>query len=184
MEISLFNKLYTIPDSNTIKDELQLPMFIYDICWEEIIIREAIQEGHNNICKRLKEMSHIYAYMIDVLKTAKYNLCMACKEQYSQDLLVAKEDYDWLRMQYLCNSLMWYNASFDIALQMIYLYYGLSNMELKTENIDRILEGCRWSVIDNKKEEINFNLYEKLLNLKGKRKNINNLLISLYRYQV
>lgn len=173
MEISLFGKLYTIPNSYSIMDELHLPLFIDDICWDEIILIEAIKKGHTSLCQRLKEVSHIYKYMFDVLKTARYNLCMACKEQYSESFMVSEEDYDWLRLQYLCNSLMWYNASFDIALQVISLYYGLSSKELKTESVDHILEECRWNVIENKKDNINSNIYKKLLNLKKKRININ-----------
>lgn len=179
MEISLFGESYSIPDSYTIIDELHLPKFFDDICWEKIILIEATKKGHTSLCQRLKEISHIYAYILDVLKTAKYNLCMACKEQYSEDFMVPVGDYEWLRLQYLCNSLMWYNASFDIALQAIYVYYGLANKELKTESIDKVLKGCCWNVFDKKKDNIDSNLYKKLLNLKRKRNNINNWTIKL-----
>ena len=180
MEVSIYGKSYIIPNSSTIMEELLLPSFLNRICWEELLLDKAIRKSELFFCKRLKEISHIYAYIFDVIKTARYNFCMFCTEHYSESFIVDGEDSDWLRTQSLVNSLMWYNLSFDQVLQIVYLYYGLfkynkklPNKEFETENIDNILERCRWGVLENNKNEIDSELYKVLLNLKSKREKIN-----------
>lgn len=180
MIVPIFGKSYIIPNSNAIVEELFLPSFLNRICWEEILLDKAIRKSQTSFCKRLKEISHICAYIYDVIKTARYNFCMFCTEHYSESFIVDGEDSDWLRTQYLVNSLMWYNLSFDQVLQIVYLYYGLFkydhkllNKEFETENIDNILERCRWGVLENNKNKIDSELYKVILDLKSKREKIN-----------
>ena len=179
MRVKIHNNEFEIPNSKTLVEELPLPEFFYDICWEERIMFVAANKKYSHIAKRLKEVSHIYISLFDIIRTGRYNLSMACIEKYCDICKVDHEEDDWVRLQYISNSLMWYNASFDIVLQAIYLYYGLFNCNKKfnykfgTENIDRILKYCRWDEIRNNKDIINQDLYGMLLELKEKRDILN-----------
>ena len=159
--------------------EFPLPNFLHDLNREEMITFASISNGPIAVVT-LQEVFHLYDYLYDTIRTARYDYYMFCQQEFPNNFILEDEDEKWIRLHYLVNSLMWYNLSFDQVLQIVYLYYGLfkydkklPNKEFETENIDNILERCRWGVLENNKNEIDSELYKVLLNLKSKREKIN-----------
>ena len=118
----------------------------------------------------LMETCRCFQSFYDVICSARLNLACACRKEYPE--LLDKNNpllsQVWMRSQFVNNSILWYNAAFDLALQPLWLYYKVytkskTNFELTTENLDRILENCRFdSLKKNGTKEIGDKLILKL----------------------
>lgn len=89
--------------------------------------------------------------LYDVICSARLNLACACRKEYPEllDANNTQLSHIWMSSQFLNNAILWYNAAFDLALQPLWVYFkiyakGNANFRLTTENLDKILEKCRF----------------------------------------
>lgn len=158
--------------------EFPLPNFLHDLNREEMITFASISNGPIAVIT-LQEVFHLYDYLYDAIKTARYDYYMFCQQEFPNNFILEDEDEKWIRLHYLVNSLMWYNASFDIILQCIWIFYGLyynkeEKNSIRTSNIKEIQQQCSFNKINEheRKYLIDANLFRKVNKLRGKRDKI------------
>lgn len=165
-------------NKESIIKEFPLPNCLHDINREELITYAGIYKDSIAVIT-VQEIFHLYDYLYDVIRTARYDYYMFCKQNYPADFICEDEDKRWIQLHYLANSLMWYNASFDIVLQCIWIFYGLyynkqDKNSIRTENVKDIQMQCSFDKINEheRKYVIDTNLFQKLRRLRGKRDRI------------
>lgn len=158
--------------------ELPLPNCLHDLNREELITYVAFKKGQN-ATTTLQEIFHLYDYLYDVVRTARYDYYLFGKQNYPAAFICEDEDERWIQLHYLINSLMWYNVSFDIILQCIWIFYGLYNNKqnkifIRTKNIKEIQQQCSFDRINEheRKYVIDKKLIQKVRILRGKRDKI------------
>lgn len=158
--------------------EFPLPNFLHDLNREEMITFASISNGPIAVVT-LQEVFHLYDYLYDAIRTARYDYYMFCQQESPNNFILEDEDEKWIRLHYLVNSLMWYNASFDIILQCIWIFYGLyynkeEKNSIRTSNIKEIQQQCSFNKINEHERKflIDANLFRKVNKLRGKRDKI------------
>lgn len=98
----------------------------------------------------LIETARQFQYLYDSICAARFNLCTACKQNYSTSFLrrdSSPRAHMWIQIQFINNAILWYNATFDILLQVIWFYYELYQLlktpyTLTSETYYSILKAC------------------------------------------
>lgn len=117
-----------------------------------------------------KQLDNLYK----TLSSAYFNLAMSCYPDYSS--FVETKENLFIREQFAKSAIMWYNATFDILLQSIWLYYKifykvLPNAKLTSKGINDILGVCHYvDFLDAcKNNEINIDkeLYDGIVSLRN-----------------
>lgn len=92
---------------------------------------------------------------IHEIDTARFMLAMSYKHPYLD--LVDEKDFDnkfkteYFKQHYLYSALIWYHNSFDLILQCLWFNYRLyGNILLSSDNIEKILHGCRIEQIEKR----------------------------------
>lgn len=167
-----------VENKESIIKEFPLPNSLHDINREELITYAGTCKGSIAVIT-IQEIFHLYDYLYDVIRTARYDYYLFCKQNYPADLICEDEDERWIQLHYLVNSLMWYNASFDIILQCIWIFYGLYHKKqeknpIRTDNIKIIQQQCSFDIINEheRRDLIDASLFKKLKRLRGKRDKI------------
>lgn len=130
---------------NNLKKVLILPIWLYYDREDEILLHATIQK--DNVV-RIKETYMRYHSLYETIEIARYNLLISYNENIIEEL--SKEsDRLWVKTLFVKNALQWYNASFDILLQCLWLYYGIYQKNVKkkyitTKNIPTILRDCNY----------------------------------------
>lgn len=82
--------------------------------------------------------------------SGRFNLCNACKLNFPEylDPCNTEKAHIWIRTQFTNNAILWYNATFDLLLQVVWFYYELYKktnkpIELSTSNFEDILKKCK-----------------------------------------
>ena len=167
-----------IKEKKSILQDLPLPYCLYGMDRGEIASFVAINKGSIAL-RTLQEVFHSYDYLFDVVKTARYNYYLSCKNGYTKDFELEDEKVQWIQLQFLSSSLMWYNASFDVILQCIWIFYGLyydknKRNTIKTNNLKELQEQCSFDNIMQHERcfLVDANLLKKLKKLRSKRDDI------------
>ena len=94
----------------------------------------------------------------DSINEGRFFLCLAQRKSFPE---IYKEPIyewcnDWVKSQFVISSLHSYNASFDLFLQVLWIYYKLyqttfpSVSEITNENLSKILKGCKIEIFKKK----------------------------------
>lgn len=89
---------------------------------------------------------------------ARFALINSCKLNYPE-FIASDENRDshlWIQSQFANNAILWYNATFDILLQVLWMYYKLYEhlkkpLKFSNQNMDLMLAKCK---LDKFKESI------------------------------
>lgn len=140
------NKNAEIPTYNEVFNLLLLPEWLNGL---EFNYPSFIESGECD-SPTLIETARQFQYLYDAICAGRFNLCTACKKNYSPDFLEKDspdESHLWIQIQFVNNAILWYNASFDILLQSIWFYYKLymyleDPLVLTTKSYKKILKAC------------------------------------------
>jgi hypothetical protein len=167
-----------VKNRDFILKEFPLPNCLHDLNREELITYVSIKKSPVAVIT-LQEVFHLYDSLYDTIRTARYDYYLYCKRNYPADFICEDEEDRWIQLHYLVNSLMWYNASFDIILQCIWIFYGLyynkqEKNSIRTKNIKEIQEQCSFDKINEHERSylIDENLLKKLRKFRAKRDKI------------
>ena len=93
-------------------------------------------------CRRLQDL---YAEIC----AARFALITSCQVKYPEYLSADTDEQGhlWIQSQFVNTAILWYNATFDILLQVVWVYYGLYKQvkkeALTLNNIDDVLGRCK-----------------------------------------
>lgn len=167
-----------VKNKEYILKEFPLPNCLHEVNREDLQMFASTKKGVF-ACMTLQEIFHLYDYLYDVVRTARYDYFLSCKQKYSTDYTLEDEDEQWIQYHYLCNSLMWYNASFDVILQCVWIFYGLyynkqEKNYIRTSNVRELQKQCSFDMINEheRKDLIDSKLLKRLRKLRGKRDKI------------
>lgn len=139
---------------------LELPEWLYYEREDELLIHAAIR--HNNVV-RIKETFSRFHNLYDSIASARFNLYSAFNEKVVEDLTNDEDNELWIQIQFISNAIQWYNNSFDVLLQSLWIYYGIykndcktkkklkmpddSEVVLTTEALTAILSSCDYNIV-------------------------------------
>lgn len=92
-------------------------------------------------CRRLQDL-------YDEICAARFALITSCQVRYPEYLSADTDErgHLWIQSQFVNNAILWYNATFDILLQVIWVYFKLYKLYKKESlslcNIDKVLSKC------------------------------------------
>ena len=93
-------------------------------------------------CRRLQDL---YAEIC----ATRFALITSCQVKYPEYLSADTDEQGhlWIQSQFVNTAILWYNATFDILLQVVWVYYGLYKQVKKEvltlNNIESVLSGCK-----------------------------------------
>lgn len=101
-------------------------------------------------------------YCHDSINEGRFFLCLAQRGNFPEIYRgpISAWGIDWVKSQYVMSSLSSYNASFDLFLQIVWFFYELYKTnkpfvaEIKNDNIDKILKGCKVEIIKNEANKV------------------------------
>lgn len=134
---------------------LEVPKYL-DKPFDEMISIQLASRKAPIALETYVELIHLYTSLFNLIKSAKYDLILSLKEEYSQEFEITEDEKMWLRTHFIDNSILSYNASFDILLQCLWIGLGLYIDKKWPLNIgdekhlDKILNQCRWEKVQNK----------------------------------
>lgn len=96
-------------------------------------------------CRRLQDL---YAEIC----AARFALITSCQVKYPEYLSTDTDEQGhlWIQSQFVNTAILWYNATFDILLQVVWVYYGLYKQEkevLTLNNIEDVLGKCKKKIV-------------------------------------
>lgn len=94
-------------------------------------------------CRRLQDL-------YDEICAARFALITSCQVRYPEYLSTGTDErgHLWIQSQFVNNAILWYNATFDILLQVIWVYFKLyKKKSLSLCNIEKVLSKCNKSNI-------------------------------------
>lgn len=159
-----------IKDKETLNKELPIPNFLEsDDCFDVII--KAIKSSR--IGEAEYESKRLLRWLLHSIKSARYNLFEALfSDQFFIDESIAN-DKEWYIGNSLYNSIMWYNTTFDIVLQYIWIRYRFfefikSSPQFNFENFNaqEITGKCSFATIKDLYAVTCFSKFDELKNLK------------------
>ena len=109
---------------------LELPEWLYYEREDELLIHAAIR--HNNVV-RIKETFSRFHNLYESIASARFNLYSAFNEKVVEDLTNNEDNELWIQIQFISNAIQWYNNSFDVLLQSLWIYYGIYKNDCKTK---------------------------------------------------
>lgn len=143
-----------------LSEELVLPYWLYYEREDELLVHAAIR--HDNVT-RIKETFSRFHNLYDTIESARFNLLATFNKKVIEDLTSDETDELFVQIQFINNSIQWYNNSFDILLQSLWIYYGIykndcdtkkksktsSNtvVTLTTETLPIILSTCNYNKV-------------------------------------
>lgn len=161
------NKIYGIPSYSKIFDLLERPEWLNGIeSYSVLLVNDEERDAETLI-----ETARQFQYLYDAVCSGRFNLCTACKGNYSPGFLndnASQKEVKWIQTQFINNAILWYNATFDILLQSIWFYYKLylflkTPLSLTVNNHESILRNCSWrNVITLGLDHIPSHLMEKI----------------------
>lgn len=116
--------------NDNINECLVLPDWLYYEREDELLVHAALK--HNNVA-RIKETLSRFHNLYDTISSARFNLHAAFNKKVVDDLTTEEDDGLWIQIQFLNNAIQWYNNSFDILLQSLWIYYGIYRTDCKTK---------------------------------------------------
>lgn len=134
----------TIPNFSDSFDELEKPEFLngMEVCNFPRKYRHLSSYSALEVYRRVQSL-------YDSICSGRFNLCNACKLEFPEylDSTNTEEAHIWIRTQFTNNAILWYNATFDLLLQVVWFYYELYKklkkpMHLSTRNIEDIMRKC------------------------------------------
>ena len=100
-------------------------------------------------CRRLQDL---YAEIC----AARFALITSCQVKYPEYLSADTDEQGhlWIQSQFVNTAILWYNATFDILLQVIWVYYKLYEVnppkkKITTDDWENILEKCNKDKVVN-----------------------------------
>lgn len=147
----------TIPNFSDSFDELEKPEFLngMEVC---NFPKKYKHLSSNSALEVYRRVQSLY----DSICSGRFNLCNACKLEFPEylDATNTEEAHIWIRTQFTNNAILWYNATFDLLLQVVWFYYELYKklkkpMDLSTPNIEDIMRKC---TLENIKANISKNV--------------------------
>lgn len=159
-----------IKDKETFYNELQIPDFLADDDCFEIVLK-AIKSSR--LGEAEYESQRLLKWLLHSIKSARYNLYEAlfCDKFFIDESIAL--DKDWYIGNSLYNSIMWYNTTFDIVLQFIWIHYRFfefikSSPQFNFENFNaqEITSKCSYSTIKELYTITSFTRFNELKNLK------------------
>ena len=145
------NKIYRIPSYSEIFDLLEMPEWLNGL---ENYSLSLVSDKERD-AETLIETARQFQYLYDTVCSGRFNLCTACKGNYSPGFLnenASQKEKEWIQTQFVNNAILWYNATFDILLQAIWFYYKLylsmkKPLSLTVKNHGEILRKCDWNIV-------------------------------------
>ena len=96
-------------------------------------------------CRRLQDL-------YDEICAARFALITSCQVKYPEYLSASTDErgHLWIQSQFVNTAILWYNATYDILLQVVWIYYGLYKQvkrPLVLSDIDKVLENCKKKIV-------------------------------------
>ncbi len=126
-----------INNDSKLNEFLTLPDWLYYEREDELLVHAALR--HDNVV-RIKETLSRFHNLYDTIASARFNLLAAFNKKVVVDLTTEKDDELWIQIQFINNAIQWYNNSFDILLQSLWIYYGIYRKDCKTKKELKILD--------------------------------------------
>lgn len=143
-----------------IKSSFTLPVWLYYDREEELLVQSAIKK--DNVI-RIKETFTQFHNLYDTIESARFNLLASYNQKAIEDLSNDANDALWVKIHFMNNAIQWYNNSFDILLQSLWIYYGIYRNDYKTkkalkksdnievtittETLPKILKSCNYNSV-------------------------------------
>ena len=105
-----------------LNESLILPDWLYYEREEDLLIHAAIKK--DNVI-RIKEIFSQFHNLYDTIESARFNLLASYNQKVIEELTIDANDALWVKIQFINNAIQWYNNSFDILLQSLWIYYGI-----------------------------------------------------------
>lgn len=158
-----------IKDKETFYNELQIPDFLADDDCFEIVLK-AIKSSR--LGEAEYESQRLLKWLLHSIKSARYNLFEALfSDQFFIDESIAN-DKEWYIGNSLYNSIMWYNTTFDIVLQFIWVHYrffekinSAQSFNFENSQAQNIFKKCRYESIEKLYSRTTFTLFNELKGL-------------------
>lgn len=154
-----------IPSFDKVCSELVLPEWLNGKEASYAFLNES-EKDVNHLMETCRSLQCLY----DAIASASLNLMLACKNDYSclLDSHTSQWSHLWMRSQFVSNAILWYNSTFDLMLQPLWIYFMIykkakPDLQLTTLNLDGILSSCRLeSLVKYGKSDIGNSLIDKL----------------------
>ena len=129
-------------------------------------------------CRRLQDL-------YDEICAARFALITSCQVKYPEYLSADTDErgHLWIQSQFVNTAILWYNATFDMLLQVVWIYYRLYKQvkeALTLNNIEDVLSRCKKKIVielvpnEQIKEELkSFHAKSHLTNINTKYSNQN-----------
>lgn len=134
-----------IPNFSDSFKELELPDFLNGLELYNFPIKYGNLES-SSVLEVYRRIQSLY----ESICSARFNLCNACKLNFPEylDSCNIEQAHIWIRAQFTNNAILWYNATFDLLLQVVWFYYELYKkiqkpLVLSTSNFEKILKKCK-----------------------------------------
>ena len=130
-----------IPTFEEAFERLELPEYLngLEIHYKLNIIASKKKKGVLvETCRRVQDL-------YDEICAARFALVTACKGTYPEYLSADTDEkgHLWIQSQFVNTAILWYNATYDILLQVVWIYYELyKEKELSLCNIEEVLWNC------------------------------------------
>lgn len=134
-----------------LKGTLTLPVWLYYDREEELLIHAAI--NRDNVI-RIKETISQFHNLYDTIESARFNLLTSYNQQVIEELTNDENDASWVKIQFINNAIQWYNNSFDILLQSLWIYYGIYGNNCKTRKALKIFDNVEVTITTKTLPEI------------------------------
>lgn len=119
-----------ISEDYELNENLMLPEWLFYEREDEVLVHAAIR--HCDVV-RIKETFSQFHNLYDTIASARFNLLAAFNERVVDDLTIYVDDELFVQIQFINNAIQWYNNSFDILLQSLWIYYGIYRNDCKTK---------------------------------------------------
>ena len=116
------NSMNTGYKQECLNESLILPDWLYYEREEDLLIHAAIKK--DNVI-RIKEIFSQFHNLYDTIESARFNLLASYNQKVIEELTIDANDALWVKIQFINNAIQWYNNSFDILLQSLWIYYGI-----------------------------------------------------------
>ena len=158
-----------IKDKDTLNKELPIPNFLEDDDYVKVIVY-AIKSSR--VGEAEYESKRLLRWLLHSIKSARYNLFEALfSDKFFIDESIAN-DKEWYIGNSLYNSIMWYNTTFDIVLQFIWVHYrffekinSAQSFNFENTQAQDIFKKCRYESIEKLYSRTTFTLFNELKGL-------------------
>lgn len=134
-----------------LNETLILPDWLYYEREEELLIHAAIKK--DNVI-RIKETFSQFHNLYGTIESARFNLLASYNQKVIEELTIDANDALWVKIQFINNAIQWYNNSFDILLQSLWIYYGIYRNNCRTKKVLKMSDNTEVTITTKTISEI------------------------------